>query len=88
MTSKQFEKLAKEKLCDMIRTELDEEFHPCDINTVWFCHILGHKKGIFIDNGPNSRLYEVTYNIAANELYIDMYSKDRNRKYLLSEERK
>ncbi len=88
MTTRDFEKLAKEKLCYLIFTEFGEDYEPYDINVIWLCHILGNKKGIFFDNGPISRIYEVTYNAAANEMYIDVYSKDLNRKYLLSDERK
>ena len=78
MTSQDFEIAAKRFLCEQIKKHYAEAYKPEDINMVWFAHVLGNKKAIFIDNGQNERLYEVTYNAAANEMYIDEYGKLHN----------
>lgn len=49
---------------------------------VWFAHVLGNKKAIFIDtnNRENHRIYEVTYNAATEEIYVDIYVKASNHR--------
>ena len=78
MTSQDFEIAAKHFLCEQIKKHYAETYNPEDINMVWFAHVLGNKKAIFIDNGQNERIYEVTYNAAANEMYVDEYGKLHN----------
>ena len=80
MTSYEFEKAAKQALAKKLNEEYDEDFVPKDISMVWFGYILGNMKGLFIDNSVNARYYEVTYNRAADEIYIDMYMKFMNFK--------
>lgn len=80
MTSYEFEKAAKQALVRKISFVYDEDFVPKDISMVWFGYILGNMKGLFIDNSVNARYYEVTYNRANDEMYIDMYTKFRNFK--------
>ena len=80
MTSYEFEKAAKQALAKKLNEEYDEDFVPRDISMVWFGYILGNMKGLFIDNSVNARYYEVTYNRAADEMYIDMYTKSENFK--------
>lgn len=80
MTSYEFEKAAKQALVRKISSVYDEDFVPKDISMVWFGYILGNMKGLFIDNSVNARYYEVTYNRANDEMYIDMYMKFRNFK--------
>ena len=85
MTSKSFEIIAKDKLADAILTNHGEKYIESEIHMVWFCRILGSMKGLFIDAGKNQRYYEVTYNSAMNEMYIDEYEKSRNICYILSD---
>lgn len=80
MTSYEFEKAAKQALVRKVSAIYDEDFVPKDISMVWFGYILGDMKGLFIDNGVNARYYEVTYNLATDEMYIDMYMKFRHFK--------
>ena len=85
MTSYEFEKAAKQALVRKISSVYDEDFVPKDISMVWFGYILGNMKGLFIDNSVNARYYEVTYNRANDEMYIDMYMKFRNFKIPIEE---
>jgi hypothetical protein len=78
MTSYEFEVAAKNAVIKTIRQRYGEDYIIGDIQTVWFAHVLGYKKAIMIDNGPNLRLYEVTYNKHQNELYVDAYVKESN----------
>jgi len=78
MTSYEFEVAAKNAVIKTIRQRYGEDFIIGQINMVWFAHILGYKKAILIDNGPNMRIYEVTYNKSQNELYVDAYEKASN----------
>lgn len=81
MTSSAFELAAKQAIIETVEDEYGERYAPDDIQVVWLCHVLGNKKGLFIDNGRNSRYYEVTYNAPLEEMYLDVYFKHENRKF-------
>lgn len=87
MTSYEFEVAAKKAIIASVKDRYEETFNIEDISVVWMTHVMGFKKGIFIDNGENSRMYEVTYNRDRDEMYVDMYVKDRNYvvKYIRNE---
>ena len=78
MSSLKFEIAAKNAIIAEIRKIYNETFEPKDVSVVWMAHLLGNKKGIFVDNGKNQRLYEATYNSERNEMYLDMYEKRQN----------
>ena len=78
MTSYDFEKTAKDLVTKFVKEKYSEEYGIEDISIVWFAHILGCKKAILIDNGSNQRLYEVTYNFSADQMYVDVYEKKFN----------
>lgn len=78
MTSYKFEVAAKNAVMDVILKNHDEVFTIKDLSLVWFARILGNMKAIVIDNGVNNRLYEVTYNIDKDEMYVDEYDKQTN----------
>ena len=78
MSTYDFEVRAKKELIRLIEETYGEIFQIEDISVVWMAHLLRNKKAIFVDNGKNQRLYEVTYNSATNEMYVDMYEKRRN----------
>lgn len=48
------------------------------IYVVWFAYILGGWKAMASTSESNGHYYEVTYNKAKGETYIDRYSKDYN----------
>ena len=75
MTTYEFEVAAKRAIIDTVEDEYGERFKIEDISTVWLCHIIGNKKGLFIDSGRNTRYYEVTWNAPVSELYVDIYQK-------------
>lgn len=80
MTSYEFEVAAKNAVIRVVRKKYGEDYDISDIQLVWFAHVLGNKKAVLIDMGENLRLYEVTYNCNANELYLDAYEKEENVK--------
>ena len=82
MTSYEFEVAAKNAVIEVVRDKYGEEYDIRYIQIVWFAHVLGYKKAILIDMGENLRLYEVTYNCAKNELYLDAYEKQENVKLM------
>lgn len=49
-----------------------------DIYIVSFTYILGNVKALVSTKLPNNRYYEVTFNKAKNEMYIDAYLKTNN----------
>ena len=74
-----FEIAAKNALRKAIKERYGEEYKISEISVVWMAHLLGNKKAIFIDRGRNLRLYEVTYNVDRDEMYVDMYEKRFNK---------
>ena len=82
MTSYLFEVAAKNAVIKTVKENHGESFTIDQIHMVWFAHLLGFKKGIFIDAGKvagkNNRIYEVTYDRDKNALYVDEYDKVEN----------
>ena len=78
MTSYEFEVAAKNAVIERCLRAHEEEYKISDISVVWHSYILGYQKAILIDNGFNTRLFEVTYNSERDEMYIDEYLKTYN----------
>ena len=79
MSTYKFEVAAKNAIIKAIKEKYGEDFTIQEISVVWMTHLLNNKKGVFVDNGKNQRLYEVTYNRERDEMYLDMYNKQENR---------
>lgn len=76
MTTAQFESAAKNAIYEYLEDELGVRFKPDQLHTVWLCHIMGFKKALFIDpDRKSNRYYEVTWNAALDEMYVDVYQK-------------
>lgn len=52
---------------------------PFDVYVVWQCHILGNRKWLISTTADDGMYYEVTYNQAKREYYLDVYKKFENR---------
>lgn len=50
-----------------------------DVYIVWQCYILGNAKWLLSTTLPDGMYYEVTYNKAKDEFYLDAYKKFENR---------
>lgn len=50
-----------------------------DVYVVWQCYILGNAKWLLSTTLTDGMYYEVTYNKAKNEFYLDAYKKFENR---------
>lgn len=50
-----------------------------EVFVVWQCYILGNAKWLLSTTLPDGMYYEVTYNKAKNEFYLDAYKKFENR---------
>jgi hypothetical protein len=48
---------------------------------VWFCYVLGGWKALISSDKSDGRYYEVTYNKAKEEAYVDCYVKQFNKRY-------
>ena len=55
-----------------------EDFTPDDVYVVWFCFILGGWKALVSTTLADNLYYEVTYNKDTDQLYLDVYEKQRN----------
>lgn len=72
MYSNQFNKKSRELLVNAF------ELKNSNILPVWFNYTLGNMKGLFMEVGT-AFYYEVTYNKAKKEFYLDKYSKVENK---------
>lgn len=74
---------------ELVRSKIVEDFlktrdrHPAPdempvIYVVTFAYILGGWKAMISTSWANGHYYEVTYNAAKRETYVDRYSKDYN----------
>ena len=50
-----------------------------DVFVVWQCYILGNAKWLLSTTLKDGMYYEVTFNKAKNEFYLDAYKKFENR---------
>ena len=48
---------------------------PEDVYVVWLCRELGNNKALLSTPAPDGMYYEITYNGAKNEAYVDAYKK-------------
>lgn len=57
------------------KTDVHITFSEDEVYVVWFTFTLGNWKAMLSTTLPDGRYYEVTYNKAKNEAYIDTYIK-------------
>lgn len=75
-----------DKVIDMVYDYAHEHLDKTDgevsfkVFIVWHCHILGNKKWLLSTTLPDGMYYEVTFNAAKNEFYLDAYKKFENRR--------
>lgn len=60
------------------KTDLHIKFEEDQVYVVWFSFTLGNWKALCSTTLPDGRYYEVTYNKAKNEAYVDTYIKLEN----------
>ena len=82
---KQGEKSMNAKVMNMVRDYATEHLDKSDaapefdVFVVWQCYILGNAKWLLSTSLPDGMYYEVTFNKAKNEFYLDAYKKFENR---------
>ena len=55
-----------------------EMLMPDDVYVVWLCKALGNNKALLATPALDGMYYEITYNGAKNEAYVDVYKKQEN----------
>lgn len=68
-------KLVKERFD---KSDPEIEFDLSNVFIVWFAKTLGNWKALASTTLPDGRYYELTYNGAQSELYVDTYVKVDN----------
>lgn len=56
----------------------ESAFAPDDLYVVWFCKVLGNWKALVSTDAKPGLYWEVTYNGAKREAYVDAYTKAAN----------
>lgn len=73
------------KVIEIVRSYAEEHLDKSDskakfnVFVVWHCYILGNAKWLLSTTLQDGMYYEVTYNKAKNEFYLDAYKKFENR---------
>lgn len=78
-----WQNLARQIVFDWVSEGLGEsKNHPTfskdEVYVVWYCFILGGWKALISTTLPDGRYYEVTFNRAKSEVYLDTYKKTHN----------
>jgi len=81
MTNEKFIEKAKQIVAIYAREHFDKtDTGPqFDVFVVWNCYILGNQKALLSTTISDGMYYEVTYNAAKDEIYLDAYKKFENR---------
>ena len=89
ISSEEFMKLAKEKVYEMALASLcptdDVKFTIDNVYIVTHAFILKNQKAMVSTTLTDGKYYEVTYNEATSELYVDQYVKVQNKTYNVAE---
>ena len=67
------------KVTNIVRECINTPEQEFDVFIVWYCYILGCKKWLLATTLPDGMYYEVTYNKAKDEFYLDAYKKLENK---------
>ena len=80
MGNTEFISLAKELVKQYAIKHLDksDELPNFDVFVVWSCYILGNIKAMISTTLCDGMYYEITYNKAKHEVYLDAYKKFEN----------
>lgn len=67
-------------VCKYVLEHRDKSYPipPFDVFVVWQCYILGNVKWLLSTTLSDGMYYEVTYNKAKDEFYLDAYKKFEN----------
>lgn len=86
----EFVKLAKDAIKHMLIETTDPtdniDYDSIDVYFVTCTFVLGSIKGMFSTSIQDGKYYEVTYNIAKNEMYVDQYVKVKQNTIKFNEE--
>lgn len=79
---------AKRVVTKYIRDHLDpsDPAATFEVYVVWYCYILGGWKALVSSTLPDGMYYEVTFNTANGELYLDAYKRFDHVKMEVKEE--
>ena len=79
MGNKKFVEKCKEIVAQYHNAHTDGDMIlPDDVYVVWLCKALCNNKALLSTDVPDGMYYEVTYNGAKNEAYVDAYKKQEN----------
>ena len=80
MGNTEFTEKAKELVREYTADHLDktDEAPTFEVFVVWNAYILGNAKALLSTTLPDGMYYEITYNKAKNEIYLDAYKKFEN----------
>lgn len=84
--STRFLEKAKELVIDYFNREVEKtdksSIKMDDVYVVWHCSLLDNHKCLISTNVPDGMYYEITYNSAKGEIYLDAYKKWKNECYV------
>jgi hypothetical protein len=82
MLREEFIESCKEQIIEVVKVDYHDVLTKDDLHVVWQAKVLQNHKCVLVDLKPNNRYYECTYNGDKKELYLDIYIKDYNYRYV------
>lgn len=77
MPRDRFEAISKKRILEHMQDAGYDDIEIDDIVTVWYCYMLGNRKGLFAI--PDLECYfETTHHKDRNAFYLDCYEKTEN----------
>ena len=85
MGNTEFTEKAKKLVREYTANHLDkaDETPAFEVFVVWNAYILGNAKALLSTTLPDGMYYEVTFNKAKNEIYLDAYKHAENICYTI-----
>ena len=84
MGAKEFVKFCKQEIVKYHNETSDErKITKSDVYMVWYCKTLQNHKALLSTKVADGMYYEMTLNGDKNEVYLDAYKKQENKRIIL-----
>lgn len=79
MDNQSFISKSKQAIVDYVNEHTDGgEIDTNEVYVVWLVRVLQNNKALLSTPVPDGRYYEATFNGDKNEIYLDVYKKEKN----------
>ena len=65
----------------VLKDKFDKKVKIQELHTVYFSYLLKSMRMIVVGSLPSQYIYDVTYNVQTNKMYVDVYNKEANASF-------